>query len=177
MFKSYLIVITILTVLTLLTLQAQDEDNIEAILQQDMILNSTCTISPCLFGESLQGMSYDEVQRTIHNSSMRDNLILVGAPRRNQILWLWSSEFSSLLGVDTYTDSLTDEEYNHIYEFQGFNTINFSNGVVYSIWLRIETQLSTLIQIYEQPIAIVPSTYNRFGDMTFRIYFTDVTQS
>ena len=154
-------------------LQTEDDENIGTILQNSLIIGDTCTDSPCLFGQSLQGMSYNKVHQLISLSDMRNNLVLIDSPM-GTIYWLWTSEIAPILGVPTYSEILTEDEYNHINEFYGFNSVSFRDGLASSIGLGFETQLSVLVQTYGEPVMVDPLSYNRFGDMTFHIFFPNV---
>lgn len=172
MFRNYILVVLTLLFLMLGLLQAEQRESIGTVLQEDLIIGDSCTASPCLFDQPLQNMSYNQVQQIISSSDMRDNLILVDAPR-NLIRWIWSSEFSLMLGVESYPEILSDDEYNYINEFNGFSSIGFRNGIADSVWLYFETQLSVLLETYGEPFIVTPLSYTRFGDMTFRIFFLE----
>ena len=173
MSRSYAVVVQILLFSTLGLLHAQDTDDIRTVLQNSLELGSTCIDSPCLFGQSLRGMSYDQVQRIISNSNMRDSLFLVDAPR-GTIRWIWAPEIALTLGVDVYSEILTEDVYSFISEFSSFNNVSFRDGMADGVWLHFETELSTLVQTYGEPLLIAPWSYTRFGDMTFHIIFPDV---
>lgn len=173
MLRHYLLFLLLASVLVLGASQAQDDEDMGTVLHDVLMIGDTCTNSPCLFGQSLHSISFNQVHRVISDSGIRDKLIFVDSPRYT-IRWLWSSEIASTLGVQVYSETLTEDEYNYIHEFGGFNSISFQNGIAYSIWLRFETRLSTLVQTYGEPILVDPLSYTQFGDMTFRIFFPNV---
>ncbi len=173
MFRNFVMVALIFLFSTSFLLQAEEDEDIGAILQDSLIISDTCTDSPCLFGQSLQGMSYNQVHQLISVSDMRDNLVLIDSPM-GTIYWLWSSEIAPVLGVPAYSEILTEDEYNHINEFNGFNSISFHNGLASSVGLGFETQLSVLVEIYGEPVMVDPLSYNRFGDLTFQIFFPNI---
>jgi hypothetical protein len=159
MFKACAMGILFLVISIFGVLQINNATDMQPILENRLMLGDLCVESPCLFGQSLEGMDFGTTLQVLGNSNLRDDIILVEAPDR-VIHWIWSDEFATQLNIVTS-------------ELQ-YNIIGFTDGEVHSVQVAFVTELGFLIRMFGEPSFVVPYSYDYYSNMDFLISLPQV---
>lgn len=121
-----------------------------------------CSMTPCLFGVSIEGATHAEVEEMLLTSPLTIDAEYDFS--EGNIRWFWPGTIAEQLNVAAYP--VLEE-----------NIIIFNDDVVYQINLAIAIKLEDLIAQFGTPQMIQPYTYTRFGDMDFLVTFENIQGS
>ncbi len=139
--------------------------DIQFFLENQLRLGSACEVSPCLFGQSINGMNKNQVDRIITESSLTERAIFIdGGP--NAITWIWTREFAPTMGFYFYQEPLIIDNYSSLV----YSGIGFHDDEASDVWFSFFTEFRVLVDLYGEPELVVPATYTRWGTMQFRVF-------
>lgn len=121
-----------------------------------------CSITPCLFGVSIDGATQTIVEGILLTSPLMEDAEY-NVSERN-IRWFWPETVAEQLNIASYP--MLEE-----------NIIIFNDDVVYQVNLAMAIKLEDLIAQYGTPQMIQPYTYTHFGDMDFLVAFENIQGS
>ena len=136
----------------------------------EMVAAEDC-ISPCYFGTSLRGATYEEARTVLQTSPLTDQsqLITEQVPGGQEIKWLWPDDIAERL---TSQKTWLDRKDHYFYASE-YNYVTIRDGFVQEVRLTFAVQLDRLMDELGPPEAAFPDTLLGFGNMIVSLAYEE----